>query len=92
MNLIARLGRKAYTLSLILSDLQAFRRGVNVHDLRKFSGQWLQELDIRTVLDIGANSGQSARLYRYLFPRAAIFAFEPLPECYKRLMQSMKSD
>jgi FkbM family methyltransferase len=33
----------------------------------------------RTIVDIGANRGQFAMIARYLFPRASIFSFEPLP-------------
>ena len=45
----------------------------------------LREYDIRTVLDIGANIGQSARLYRQVFPNALIYSFEPLPVAFKIL-------
>lgn len=70
-----------------------------LHRLLKYSGvdivKWykvpentllgLTEYDIRTVLDIGANSGQSARFYRQVFPNALIYSFEPLPAAYKEL-------
>lgn len=45
----------------------------------------LTKYDIRTVLDIGANTGQSARFYRRAFPNALIYSFEPLPAAYKEL-------
>ena len=45
----------------------------------------LKEHDIRTVLDIGANTGQSARFYRQVFPNALIYSFEPLPIAYAEL-------
>ncbi len=45
----------------------------------------LTEYDIRTVLDIGANIGQSARFYRQTFPKARIYSFEPLPAVYESL-------
>ena len=45
----------------------------------------LKEHDIRTVLDIGANTGQSARYYRQVFPNALIYSFEPLPTAYGEL-------
>ena len=35
--------------------------------------------DVRTVVDIGANRGQFALAARYVFPRARIVSFEPLP-------------
>ena len=45
----------------------------------------LTEVDIRTVFDIGANIGQSARFYRQMFPDARIYSFEPLPAAYSQL-------
>jgi FkbM family methyltransferase len=38
----------------------------------------LQRLNVRTVLDIGANRGQFSLLARCLYPAATIYAFEPL--------------
>ena len=45
----------------------------------------LRSRPIRTVLDIGANVGQSARFYRRLFRDATIYCFEPLPQAYQIL-------
>ena len=45
----------------------------------------LTEFDIHTVLDIGANIGQSARIYGRIFPNALIYSFEPLPKVYESL-------
>jgi len=40
----------------------------------------LQNLDCRSVVDIGANRGQFALVARHNFPNANIISFEPLPE------------
>ena len=47
---------------------------------------------MKTVLDIGANEGQFALLIRKLLPQAAICSFEPIPDCYARLMAGFKND
>ena len=39
----------------------------------------LTNLDIRTVLDVGANKGLSARESRRLFPNANFYCIEPIP-------------
>lgn len=39
----------------------------------------LRDLNCLTVIDIGANRGQFSLAARHLFPKAAIYAFEPLP-------------
>ena len=48
----------------------------------------IDELDLGTVVDIGANRGQFALCVRRLYPSAKIFSFEPLlkpSETYRRV-------
>lgn len=45
----------------------------------------LREQPIKTILDIGANVGQSAQKFRRQFPEAKIYCFEPLPDAYAKL-------
>jgi len=52
--------------------------------------KWIKELDIRTVVDIGANTGQFAVEIHDMLPEAAIYSFEPLRECYDLLLNNMK--
>jgi FkbM family methyltransferase len=52
--------------------------------------EWLRTMGIKTVLDIGANTGQFARFARQLLPASQIYSFEPLSECYEHLQQAMK--
>jgi FkbM family methyltransferase len=40
----------------------------------------VEQLPIRTVLDIGAYDGDTARIFRRFFPQAHIYCFEPQPE------------
>ena len=54
--------------------------------------KWIQNLGIRTVVDIGANVGQFSLKARKLFPEAKIYAFEPLRLCYERLVHVMHQD
>jgi FkbM family methyltransferase len=53
---------------------------------------WLKEAGIKTVLDVGANVGQFAHEIRIDLPRAFIYSFEPLKDCYDELVKSMKDD
>jgi len=50
---------------------------------------WLKNLNIRTVLDIGANTGQFAAYIRTILPEAMIYAFEPLKDCYQQLVETV---
>jgi FkbM family methyltransferase len=46
----------------------------------------LTKRPIRTVLDIGANDGLTAKRYRTMFPDATIYCFEPLSCAYEVLV------
>jgi len=49
---------------------------------------WLQKFCFKTILDIGANEGQAAILFRQAFRQATIHSFEPLPDCFTKLKQT----
>src|SRR5262249_27443527 len=52
---------------------------------------WLKNLNIQTVLDIGANTGQFASEIHQVLPQAMVYSFEPLKDCYEQLIDTMKS-
>jgi len=47
--------------------------------------------DFTTVIDIGANEGQTAARFLALFPRARIYSFEPVPATFRRLAAAYAS-
>jgi FkbM family methyltransferase len=53
--------------------------------------KWLIDLQIKTILDIGANTGQFAQAISTIFPNAIIYSFEPLSDCYKELVKKFES-
>lgn len=53
---------------------------------------WLINIGIKTVIDVGANTGQFAKHIRQLLPEATIYSFEPLDDCYKELVANFKKD
>ena len=42
-------------------------------------------LDVRTVIDVGANKGRAARRFRRFFPEARVYCVEPIPRLCRRL-------
>ncbi len=51
--------------------------------------EWLKAANIKTIIDVGANTGQfSSAIYCFL-PKAHIYAFEPLPDCYEILRRRL---
>lgn len=53
---------------------------------------WLKNLEINTILDIGANVGNLAVLYREIFSTAEIYSFEPVEKTFKILCARKKGD
>ena len=46
----------------------------------------------KTIFDVGANVGQTAKTYRRLFPQAEIWSFEPFPNSFDSLCRSISGD
>jgi FkbM family methyltransferase len=45
----------------------------------------LRSLDVRTIIDVGANTGQFAKTFLAIFPRARIISFEPIRAAFGEL-------
>jgi FkbM family methyltransferase len=52
----------------------------------------LARVDVRCILDVGANIGQTAQHYRKLFPDATIHSLEPFPGVFRILSESCAGD
>jgi len=53
----------------------------------RFTLLGLKNFPIRTIIDIGANEGQFAKMISTFFPAANIFCFEPLDEPFNKLRE-----
>lgn len=51
---------------------------------------WLKKLPIKTFIDIGAYVGEYVKYSEKLYPKAKIYAFEPLKEGYGQLLKLKK--
>lgn len=69
-------------------------KGVHLGELLNLSRyeKFLKSADIKTVFDVGANTGQFASAIKVLLPDAKIYSFEPIPECYERLTKKFPSN
>lgn len=66
-------------------------------DIHRYYGDtdrltWLRDLNIQTVFDIGANTGQFAIEIREKLPDAQIHSFEPIKESYEKLRTNFYND
>lgn len=52
----------------------------------------LKYRSIKTIFDVGANTGQSRSYFRFNAPDAKIYSFEPVRATFDRLKQSVGSD
>ncbi len=64
---------------------------IRVHNSPKRTLLGLAALDVGTVIDVGANQGQFARLVSGFFPRAHLYCFEPLPGPFEALSNWAKT-
>jgi len=65
--------------------------GLDIRRIPRFEPyEWLKGMNIRTILDIGANTGQFATLIHEVLPEAMIYSFEPLEDCYNELEKRMR--
>ena len=59
--------------------------GLDIVRISKQSLLGLTDLPIRTIIDVGANTGQFARMILKFFPNAHLYCFEPLPIPFSEL-------
>ena len=81
----ALINRMVEPWSMELAYSYLVRRPASEHD-------WMKNLHIRTVLDIGANTGQFASRIRTILPDTSIYSFEPLADAHALLLTEMKDD
>jgi FkbM family methyltransferase len=74
--LLARLGILAYRKKCLSYGLEM------PYDIERLFGQ------PRTVLDVGANVGQTARELSRAFPAARVYSFEPVPTTFEQLKRN----
>jgi FkbM family methyltransferase len=44
------------------------------------------------ILDVGANVGDTVLYFKHLYPRARVYAFEPLPDAFRLLRQNVEQN
>jgi FkbM family methyltransferase len=92
MRALSRAARKVWAAAQYLESPRLVRlrlRGVPRSLVVALDRPFLRERPIRTVLDVGANSGQFALCAQALFPDARIHSFEPLPDVYQALSRAI---
>ena len=78
-----------FSITRIRKDIP--EEGMKFAPLPEDEFKWLQNMNIRTVIDVGAWIGSSALKFHELFPDATIYSFEPLHDCFIQLNDAMKN-
>ena len=92
---LVELTRRLHTAARMLEHPPLFRlmrAGGSPRLFLDMNQPWVHALNIRTILDIGANRGQFALTMEALFPQARIIAFEPLPELFAALSRHAQTE
>jgi FkbM family methyltransferase len=103
MNYSARLrdlGRKAWKYGLAAVErpqqlpyfLCSALKGVHIGEFLKINQPWIKQAGVRTVIDIGAHTGEFSAAIRAVLPGIHVYAFEPLPDCYEKLRATFGGD
>jgi len=83
------------TGSAILGNINKFT--TSTRDRCKFAPaeedrfKLIQNMNIKTVIDVGAHEGESALQFHALLPDATIYSFEPLRDCFLILNANMRN-
>jgi FkbM family methyltransferase len=93
MKTLTKITRTIKTFAYLLENPRLFilrQQGGDISTFIALNQPWLHDLMIATVIDIGANKGQFALTIHALFPEASIYSFEPLPDCYQKMLHRLQ--
>jgi FkbM family methyltransferase len=94
------LGRKAWKYGLAAVErpqqlpclLHSAVKGVHVGEFLKINQRWVRRAGIKTVIDIGAHSGEFSSAIRAVLTGVQVYAFEPLADCFEDLRGKFEGD
>jgi len=77
-------------MKALKEKIKILLKSVNLYYLKSYNVPrstllGIKKLPIKTVIDIGANTGQFAKYIVSIFPEAKLFCFEPLPSAFMSL-------
>jgi len=76
------------TLKKLNYEIKPLHNGFSINNNLK----WLKDYSFDTILDIGANEGQFALFIHNIFQDANVLSFEPITDCYKKIVENNKNN
>ncbi len=92
--IFTKIGEKFVLLEEAIKNPKLFwlwSKGIPVGIFLRLNQLWLFKADINTIFDIGANVGLFSSAIHQVLPKATIYSFEPLEDCYKALKRRMRN-
>jgi FkbM family methyltransferase len=62
---------------------------VHIGEFLKLNMPWFKDAGVRTVIDVGAHTGEFSSAVRAVVPDVQLYAFEPLPDCCGELRRKL---
>jgi FkbM family methyltransferase len=90
--MLKRIGERISRIGDVIREPRLVRlrlHGIDVRMFESLNRPWLLSAGIETIFDVGANTGQFARVIHELLPKAYIYSFEPLGDCFTELQKTM---
>jgi FkbM family methyltransferase len=90
--MLNKVGQKVSRIGDVIQQPRLLKlrlRGVEVRMFERLNKPWLVNSGIKTIIDVGANTGQFSRAIHEVLPEAYIYSFEPLPDCFAELLRAM---
>ncbi len=86
LDMSSALAQRPYMIPRVVRGML---RGAHPSEIMRLEMEWLKRKGIKTIIDVGANTGQFSMAAEFLFQNAKIYAFEPLPACFKILQEKI---
>ena len=71
-------------------QIRRIDRGVDLHDAASEQRRLLQP-PVRTIFEVGAADGRDSAQYASWYPEADVYAFEPVPQSFEKLMEHARA-
>jgi FkbM family methyltransferase len=91
MSLLRSLSKKINTFTLLLENPKLIflrKYGVGASEYCFLNQSWFIDFNFSTIIDIGSNLGQFALMLNAIFPNAYLYCFEPIPDCFEKLLKN----
>jgi FkbM family methyltransferase len=92
MNKIKRFIVQLYVMVRHPKAIKLYAKGIKYDHYCELNKGWIKKAGINTVMDVGANVGDFAKIVREVLPDVNIYSLEPLPDCFEKMKNVLPGD